>query len=341
MKKPLLITFVLASTLASAQMTTANEPVIGDLETLFVVDSFATNYSGVTGTGVTWDYSTIQGYNGSTSDVEVKDPAGEPFTTDFPGATKVISVGGTFNTYLSSTASERVSQGFHLEEASLGDVLAKYGNDQLITLTYPFDFGSTISDTYDGNLELTFNGFPVNEALTGTANSQIDGTGTLLYPDGSSATGVIRYHSLDSAVTTLPIIGAVDVIRDQYEYYDYSVSDLPVFMHISIIIVQSGATTPVSELNLVLSKYDGTNSINELAEINFSIAPNPAQDEVTVIGEFSSDATAQLTDQSGRVLSTFDVQNGQSVDLSGMASGLYLITIQDGGVATTKTIVKK
>jgi len=94
MKKPLLITFVLASTLASAQMTTSNYPVIGDLETLFVVDSFATNSAGVTGTGVTWDYSTIQGYAGPTNDVEVKDPAGEPFTADFPGAPQVLSICG-------------------------------------------------------------------------------------------------------------------------------------------------------------------------------------------------------------------------------------------------------
>ncbi len=341
MKKPLLITFVLASTLASAQMTTSNEPVIGDLETLFVVDSFATNYAGVTGTGVTWDYSTIQGYAGTTNDVEVKDPASEPFTTDFPGATKVISIGGSINTYISSSLTERISQGFHLEEASLGDVLAKYGNDQLIMVTYPFAYGSTVTDNYDGNLELTFNGFPVNETLIGAATSQIDGTGTLLYPNGSSATGIIRYHSLDSAETTLPIIGAVDVIRDQYEYYDYSVSYLPVFMHITITIVQSGATTPVSEIRLVLSKFDSTVGINEVSEIDFSIAPNPAQDVVSVYGDFTSEAKAQLTDQSGRVLSTFNIENGQSIDLSGMASGLYMITVQDGGIATTKTIVKK
>ena len=74
MRKPLLFTFLLAASCSHAQMTSANEPTIGESSTLFVVDSFATNYSGTTGPGVTWDYSTIAGYNGLTEDVECLDP---------------------------------------------------------------------------------------------------------------------------------------------------------------------------------------------------------------------------------------------------------------------------
>lgn len=345
MKKPILITFLLASTLANAQMTSSNEPAIGESVDLFVVDSFATNYAGVTGTGVTWDYNNIQGYNGLTQTVEVLDPSTQiPYVDSFPGATKVISIGGTIKTYFSSTASDRTSQGFHMNEATLGDVLAMYGNDQLITANYPMSFGvGDASDNYDGNLSLSFNGFPVYESLTGTANSMVDGEGTLVYPDGSTASNVLRYHSADTALTTLPILGAVDVIRDQYEYYDYATQNLPVFMHVTITIVQSGGSIPISETNMVLSKVDGdpNASVNNLQEINFTIAPNPAGDEIRVFGEFSANAQAQLTDQSGRVISGFAVQNGQSVDLSGLASGMYLITINDGVTTTTKTIIKK
>lgn len=344
MKKPLLITFLLTSAIASAQMTSANEPTIGENVDLFVIDSFATNYSGVTGAAVTWDYTNTGGYNGTTQTVEVLDPSTEVFVDSFPGATKVISIGGTIKTYFSSTASDRTSQGFHMDEASLGDVLAMYSNDELIVANYPMSYGSgTVTDSYDGNLSLTFNGFPVYESLTGSADALIDGEGTLIYPDGTSATGVIRYHSYDVANTTLPIVGAVDVIRDQYEYYDYANQNLPVFMHVTITIVQSGGTTPISETNLVLSKVDGiaNASVNGIEVVDFTVAPNPVNDKVVVYGELSSNAQATLTDQSGRVLETLNVANGQSIDMSNYANGMYLITIKDSGATTTKTIIKK
>ncbi len=343
MKKPLLLTFLLAAAASNAQMTTGNEPVIGDNVDMYVVDSFATNYAGVTGSGVTWDYSTIAGYNGTTQTVEILDPVNEPFASDFAGATKVISVGGTLKTYFSSTANDRTSQGFHMNEASLGDVLVKYDVDPLLMVNYPFDFGTTmIDDTYDGNLSLTFNGIPVNETLTGVSHASIDGQGTLLFPNGISATNVLRYYSADTAATTLPILGAVDVIKNQYEYYDYATQNLPIFMHVSIIIVPSGGTTPITETHLVLSKYDGLNvSVNEIAEIDFTLAPNPTEGAVKVFGAFSAEATGQLLDQSGRVLSTFDVQSGQAIDMEGLTNGMYLIAISDNGVTTTKTIMKK
>jgi len=343
MKKPLLIACLLATTISNAQMTTANEPIIGESVELYVIDSFATNYAGVTGTGVTWDYTNTAGYNGSTQIVEVLDPAFEVFTADFPGATKVISMGGTIKTYFSSTASDRTSQGFHMEEASLGDVLVKYNIDPLLMVNYPFDYGTTaINDPYEGEINLTFNGFPVNESLVGDTDAKIDGTGTLIYPDGTSATGVLRYHSADTASTTLPIVGAVDIFKTQYEYYDYATQNLPVFMHVTIILVQSGSTTPISETHLVLSAVDGiVLSVNENSEINFTLAPNPTEDAVKVMGAFSSEATANLLDQSGRVLSSNAIQNGQSIDMSGLASGMYMIAISDNGVTTTKTIMKK
>lgn len=343
MKKPLLFTFLLAASFSNAQMTAANEPTIGETAQLYVVDSFATNYAGTTGSGVTWDYSAIGGYNGVTQDVELLDPALNTYASDFAGATKLLSV-GTINSFFSSTASDRTSQGFYYTEASLGDVLVTYDTDPAILCTYPFAFGgATVSDPYSGNLSLSFNGLPVNETITGTTTSEIDGEGTLLFTGGNSATNVIRYHSEDVAATTLPLVGAVDVIKSQYEYYDYANSNLPIFIHITITILPSGSTTPITETSLVLSKYDGLNnvSVNELEQFDFTIAPNPANDIVTIYGDFDANASAQLMDASGRVLQTLAIQNGQTIDLSALTSGMYLLTLNNAGQATTKTIVKK
>lgn len=340
MKKPLLFTFLLAATVSNAQMTSANEPNIGESETLFVVDSFATNYANVTGSGVTWDYSTINGYNGVTQDVELLDPANDQYASDFPGATKLLSV-GTINSFFSSTANERTSQGFYYTEASLGDILVTYETDPAILCTYPFAFGgASVTDAYAGTLDMTFNGFPVNEPITGTTNSMIDGEGTILFTGGNSATGVIRYHSVDSAETTLPFVGDVDIIKNQYEYYDYASSNLPIFIHITITLLPDGGGPTITETSLVLSKYDGlVASVDELNKFDFTVAPNPATDVVTISGEFDANATAQLTDASGRVIETMTISNGHTIDVSSLNSGMYMLTINNAGQKSTKTVV--
>ncbi|XOV68364.1 MAG: T9SS type A sorting domain-containing protein [Fluviicola sp.] len=342
MRKPLLFTFLLAATFSQAQMTSANEPTIGASSTLFVVDSFATNYAGTTGAGVTWDYSTIAGYNGVTQDVECLDPATDPNGANFPGATKVLSV-GDIKQFFSSSATERTSQGFYYTEATFGDIIVTYENDPSILCTYPFDQGgATVNDNYDGSLSMTFNGFPVNESLTGTIDASIDGSGTLLLPNSVSLSNVIRYYSQENAQTTLPLVGPVDVIKDQYEYYDYANSDLPVFVHLTITILPQGGGTPITETSLVLSQEDGVFvGMDELESFDFTVAPNPANDIVTVFGDFDASATAQLTDASGRVINSFDVSNGQSIDVSNLNSGMYLLSINNAGQTTTKTVVKK
>ncbi len=342
MRKPLLYTFLLAATFAQAQMTQTNEPTIGDAETLFIVDSFATNYSGTTGAGVTWDYSTITGYGGTTNDVELLDPSTDPNNASFAGATKLLSV-GSIKQFYTSTATERTSQGFYYTEASLGDVIVTYETDPGILCTYPFaQGGATSTDNYEGNISFTFNGLPVNETVTGTIDAEIDGEGTLLFPNSNSATGVIRYHSEENAATTLPIVGAVDIVKSQYEYYDYANSNLPIFIHIQISITPQGGGQPITETSLVLSKYDGIFvSVDELEQFDFTVAPNPAEDQVKVFGEFDADATAQLLDASGRVIETLNVSNGQSIDLSNLNSGMYLLSINNAGQTTTKTVVKK
>lgn len=345
MKKQLLFAFVLTTTLSQAQMTSSNEPAIGETIDMYVLDSNATNYSGVTGTGVTWDYSMLAGYNGTTSTMEVLDPATLPSTVadSFPGATKVIQIGGTLETFFSSTTSDRNSQGFHMYDAGLGDILAMFTNDDQLIVTYPFDFGSTIQDNYDGNVSLSFNGIPVYSPISGQIDATIDGTGTLKFPGGVDVANVMRYYSSDIATTTLPVLGAVDVIKTQYEYYDHATQNLPVFAHITITLVQSGSTVPIQETHLVLSKYGTSDnvSVNEISEIEFQVAPNPTENSVKVFGEFSANAVAMITDQSGRVLNTFDVVNGASVDMTSFANGIYMMTIKDNGLTTTKTIVKK
>ena len=342
MKKILLSTFLFASVSANAQMTSANEPAIGETSTMFLCDSLSDNLNAISGSGVTWDYTGLNGYQGETRVVDVVDPASTPFAASYPASSKAFQVENTLTTYFTSTASERVSQGFQFNEASFGDVLATYTNDEQTMVTYPFALGGLIVDAYDGNVDYTFNGFPVSETLTGTAYLWVDGQGTLDLPNGISLPNVIRYKSIDTAATIVPLLGAAELMKTQYEYYDYTDQNLPIFIHTTISLALPGGGLPLAELSLVLSKYEANYaSIDDINKFTFNVFPNPAKDMISVKGNFSAEATGSIIDQSGRVLETINIQSGQSINISDLATGSYFFAIQDSGFITTKTIVKK
>ena len=321
-------------------MTQANEPAIGESANMYLVDSFATNYAGVTGSGVTWDYSDLAGYTGQSRTIQVVDPATTSNATDFPTSTKAYDVGGSIMTYFTSTATDRTSQGFRFTEPSLGDVVSTYDNDELIMCTYPFALGSSVTDAYDGNV--SFNaGIPTTETLNGNAYAWIDGQGTLSLPFGTNVTNVIRYKSIDTAYSTAPIIGAVELIREQYEYYEHGVMNLPIFLHAKITMQQPGGA-PLGEVALVLSYYPTEEfvGLNESEEVSFSVYPNPANNVINISGNFDNDATVTIFDQSGRVVKTI-TNNISQIDIADVDTGIYLLSIESNGETFTKQIVKQ
>lgn len=341
MKKPILFSLLFVSTMASAQMTDANEPALGETSTMFLCDSFAVNLDAVTGAAVTWDYTTLNGYAGETRVVDVVAPASTPFSASYPTSTKAFQVENALTTYFTSTSTERVSQGFQFNEATFGDVLATYVNDEQTMVTYPFALGNSLTDSYDGDIDYTYNGSQISEALVGNAYAWVDGSGTLDLPNGVSISNVIRYKSIDTAATTVPLLGAANLIRTQYEYYDYASQNLPVFIHTTISLSQPGGQ-PLAGLTMVLSKFEGNIvGLNPVNEFTFNVFPNPATDLVRVEGNFTPEAVGSIIDQSGRVLKTMNVQNGQSINIADLAVGSYLFTIEDNGFVTTKTIVKQ
>jgi hypothetical protein len=342
MKKKLLFAFALMSGIASAQtFTQANEPSIGETSTMFLVDSFATNYDAISGAGVTWDYSSLIGYTGETRDVQVVDATTTADAASYPTSTKAYLVGTSIVTYFNSTASERTSQGFKFTEPSLGDVLATFENDEQIMLTYPFALGNSVSDSYDGSV--TYNvGMPVTEALNGDAYAWFDGEGTMLFPGAVTVNNVMRYKSVDTAYSTAPLIGAVEIIREQYEYYDHASQNLPIFIHATITMQQPGGA-PLGVTSMVLSKYPTTDfaSITEANSEAFVVYPNPAEDKIHINGNFNTSSNAVIFDQSGRVVLEFTPDSGKAISIAELENGMYTLSIEQDGKLFTKQIIKK
>ncbi|PHR29586.1 MAG: hypothetical protein COA38_11220 [Fluviicola sp.] len=344
MKRILLIATLATSFTGLAQsLTQANEPAIGETQSMFLCDSFATTYDGTTGAGVTWDYSTLAKYANVIRTVTIEDATTAPNAASFPTSTKTIKVENSLTTYFNSTSTERVSQGFVFNEPSFGQLVAVFDTDEEKLIDYPFANGSSLSDAYNGTLYFEFNGIPQSPAAAGNCYAWIDGQGTLLMPDGSSVTDVIRYKMIDTSTTNIMLFGDLEIVRTQYEYYDVANSNLPILTLSRLLIQQPGGGLPLADNSIVLSTVDPLNTVGLFTNslIEFETYPNPTNGNITLKGEFDSNATASVFDQSGRLLITQKAINGSSIDLSNFNTGMYLLKVTSNGASGTKTIVKQ
>lgn len=343
MKKSLLLLSLTASTLVSAQLTQLNEPSIGESESMYLCDSNYTNYANINGPSVTWDYSQIASYTGEVRTVEVVDPSTTPNAASYGTSTKALKLGDNITTYFNSSASDRVSQGFVFNEPTLGDIIVTFEVDNMTQMNYPFAYGSSFSDYYEGTISYNL-GLPSTSALTGDAHISVDGSGTLVFPLGVSVANVIRVKSIDTAVFNEPmILGDIEVVREQYEYYDLATQNLPIFIHTSMTISQVGGGTPIATNSIVLSKYPTENFVgleeNTSAQIN--IYPNPASDKITLEGIDLENASVTFVNQAGKTVKTVTKNLGSSIDVNDLATGLYIVVIEKDGQRNLTKFTKK
>jgi hypothetical protein len=338
----IILVFTIFPVFAFSQMNQGNEPSINDSIVMYICDSNATQYENLIGSNQTWDYSTIGGIldpnspgNVRTKDVSVTAP--DLLTKDslFAGAIKKYSIGTSINTYYSSNSSQRISQGYIFNELTLGDVivnLTKGSNPNVEILNdYPFALSGITTDNFAG--EITFQGTQILPT-TGTSIAKIDGSGTLILPGNNSYSNVLRYHLRDSASANT-ILGQVSLVRNWYEYYDYTISKLPIFISINLVI-----NTPLTDIStsLMLSKHQPTSFVgideNELSSVE--LYPNPANHILNVnpLGNFEFEVSSIGGE---RLISG---KNESKIDISELPSGIYLFKIISNKATKTLRFVK-
>jgi hypothetical protein len=348
MKKQLLFVTALITGMASAQtMDQSNEPSIGDLRLMYTCDSTTPKLENITGSGVTWDYSQLIGLNGQTKTIELIDPATSPNAASFTSSTKAFNIQGSLTNYFNSTTTQRIGQGFVFEEPSFGTVLAVFDVDEQIMVNYPFALNDNLADPFEGQLAFEFNGVPQNPTCTGRSYASIDGSGTLKLPGSVNLSNVIRFKTVDTVFTQVSFVIPLDVeiIREQYEYYDFASGNLPVFVYSSVTIQQIGATTPLIEQSVILSSEQPTSNagMEDLSTLNVSIFPNPADNQLIFSGDLSGLALAKIVDATGREVKTIvldEFNSGAKIcDVTNLVGGNYFVQlISKGGVIQTKQI---
>ena len=317
MKTALLLLAFLPIFISAQVFDQSNEPAIGALASLHLCDSNANHYANVVGNNVTWDYSQLAGIFGVTKDIEVKDASLDVNFASFPGATKMYDVGGTFQTFFSSNAGGRISQGFVFNEVSLGAVIASWTTNQENIMSYPFAYSNSVSDQFSGDVNSAATGIV---PATGTSFATFDGKGTLLLPGNNTYNNVLRYHLKDSA-TALVFGTPVAFVREAFEYYDLTLSNLPIFV---VLAVDVNSAIFTNQSTLVLSKDMPTTfvGLEDVKLTNLKLYPNPTNATLSLSSEALGHSFNIINPLGATVASGVYTE---SLDVTNLENGVYFL----------------
>ncbi|MCC5922630.1 MAG: T9SS type A sorting domain-containing protein [Crocinitomicaceae bacterium] len=340
MKKHLLfVASALFSFASFSQFTQNNEPQDGNGATLFVIDSNAVSYEAVTGVGVTWDYSAVLGYGNAARTLTALNPSATPEAGTYPNATVAVVTQDFLVNYFSSTSSERVSHGFVFSEPTVGDIVAVY-DAPVLNFEYPMAVGDDLAASFSGDIFSDLG----NGDFSGSLTATVDGSGTLILAE-NSYTNVLRYKleetvnaELDLGIFPVPIT----LNRKQFEYYDHTVSNLPIFTHTDVTIT-SALFNQAFTLVMSLEDPAGTVSTNNFELANVKVYPNPTSDFLQVeLPEGMENTTIQILDVSGKVVLAQEANKSLStIAVNKLTAGTYIVNIQNDSQRITRNIVIK
>lgn len=261
---------------------------------------------GSAGTGQTWDLSSVS----TTSSSTVSHTAANP---GFPSTNITQSATGGTSIYF-----DFASTGQHMHGVDAGGTIITY-SDAMTFVGFPLSMSTTGNDTHMATF--TSGGFPFTRA--GTTSWEVDGTGTLITPNGTY-TNCLR----------------VKIIQDYSDTWSGPQIDYLVEIYAWF---KAGIHYPVAEMNTLTTSSSGTQTyglyvtgnvgLEDAPELTFTMYPNPATNEISVM-QFNGNMNAMLiSDMSGKILKEV---NGYTADISDLESGVYFLTVVDAEGRTSE-----
>lgn len=318
MKKTLLSLSILFSVAVNAQLTQANHAfVVGDR-----YSTVPTSTSGVTpgasGSGSSWDFSTI---TVSTSPI-VNYTATASSNITFNPANVSVSGGANNTSYYLASSSDLKYYGGDITAGAVV-VNVKYASPAVFAL-YPMSLNTTTTSITSGTASVT-SPFPVSGAFTGTCNVIADGTGTLILP-AKTFSNVIR------VVTTQTIISSslsTTVNLMAYDYYSSDISKAPILtINSSTLNSSIGGQSQQTAITVQNNyQYVGVKE-NQKNEIQLTAYPNPASININ-FSTTSLDATKIIVyDLTGKMITSDFFEMGKAkINTSNLSNGLYIYTV--------------
>lgn len=308
----------------------------GTEEDLYTMVTSAVSLNEVAaGANMVWNFNQLTETGNTVTEVITPDAG---IVATYPGTTMVVHTtttgngGGSGETYyyLATTTAGAVS----LTGAQTSGIELNYSTNAFIG-TFPLNYGYTNTAAVAG----TFDYQGVSGTFTGTGTSAADAYGTLTVNVGiANAMPVTRLKTVQDL--NLVYMGAPvgTLTQTIYSYYAATPSSGPIFRsitsHINVPIMSIDQT--VSSLE---SYFGNTLGVNQsVAPATISIMPNPVANVLHFSGSESVNSVT-VTDASGRVVLTPKAAN--DIDVSGLSTGVYYVSVQSGAGVSVQKMVKQ
>lgn len=332
MKKILLFSSLIIAGGANAQITLTqanNAPANSDTYTM-TTSGTTTVSPGATGTGVTWNMSTI---NIGTTPIahSALNSANATYTP-----ANIVDNYGSESSYYQSTTNFLKYFGGNIVLSGLPTTITYTAGANYAL--YPMSFGTTTTAAIGGTLSASSN----NGSFTGNCKSTADGTGTLMLP-GKTYTNVLRVlvtQTINFAVPSFFITSGI-LNQDTYNYFIPGRKSPIVTVVTSTVVAPPIAATPSSQtITTVASDYLVVTGLNEKTQTftDLSVYPNPAANVINITTQNKTAITVDVIDITGKKLNTLTFVNGiASPNTTNLANGIYIYAIKDNNNQTLAT----
>lgn len=324
-------------------ITSAYNPIYGDIYVYKIVDDTSTAQPGQSGAGVIWNLSSMHGqlttrqYNWKqtalTNDNAIfganSNLAAEIVQNGFPTKYEFYDVGPSFTGDL-----EKV--GTHIDFA-----ITNYGGGYT-QFDYPLSYGQSCTDTMIGTTGVAY--------VNGRSTTTYDGHGTLQLEaqSGGNFSNVARLKIVEDYIVNY---GPIETHHAEIYYWMDNTTANMTKQPIAIILIHEWVDlngTSQREKLAFMRQIIFINGVPQTAlePSNVSVYPNPFRDDINIsLPGFDSEITIDICDIAGRIVMERKLEKSSAVreesfNLRGLQSGIYQAKISSGNGTVVKRIVK-
>lgn len=355
MKKTLLLLAAFATVSASAQykVTTANIPVINDINTTAVDTTPNIGIdAGAAGTGQVFLVSDVDLDLEETTIFE--DPSVYQSSIDFPNASVAFQIGTGGTAFGQIFANQFDIVGSEFTNPLDGSVMSITWDNPLSVLRYPYGFGDTYKDT--GHFRTTFFvgqnvGVQIDSAridYTVVIDAEVDASGSMETINGTFV-NVIRDRQVQTETNVTEVCiqfvpgfpcqwqdagqftGESSAPVTTVEYYYYGSQSK--FPYAQLTYNENEDTLQSVSINL--DEFEPS-SISDIKKLGNLVYPNPAKTSINVTA--SQNATVTISDFTGRTI--VSQIGGGSINIENLNNGSYILTITDNNTVFSGQLIK-
>lgn len=320
--------------LESSDMTS-----IGD-QILRYVDTIPVFGPGGDGPNQVWDFSNAQ--NDTVNNTSVVTVAASGYSGTFGSSDYSMTNNSSSYLFFNHDANTMVTTGAAGDLLNLGSIIETPFSDPLLLHEFPRNYGSNFDDTYafetetDGTgINIPLIGEPYRIRLThdGHVYDTTDAYGTLITPTGTYdairvktvdfTTSVIEYR-LCSTPIICPWLSLPTIIDTSVSYTWHAKEEMLAIAEMSFDSLGNPSRFVYSSVEPVT-----TVGIQEQAQNNISIYPQPAQNEVFVKDlNLAANNYAEIYSMDGRLVKR-EMLLSNRISTSELPSGIYLLRLKN------------